>query len=183
MMIPITYGADASHVPTRPTWDCTACAEPWPCTEYRSGDASMQIVGALIYLTQLAIRDMRYLPAPEVVRRFVFCTPLSDADARAVALDLMRSRQPLPDITRTRHTPMRPLWGCSACRKDWPCGPAQAALLRVYEGEPDALVMYLGAMLAHAGDQLHQLGQRPHPATLDQRFLAWARDAIRPAVT
>ncbi|MFY1705337.1 hypothetical protein ACN28G_27060 [Micromonospora sp. WMMA1923] len=133
------------------------------------------MVGALLHLAHRAIRDLPQLPAVEVVRRFVFVTRLTDDEARRIALYLMRSRYPVADEPGTAHTPMRPLWRCSQCRQEWPCEPAREALLRRFAGERDALLIQLGALLAHAGDQLRQIGAHPTPVELDRRFLSWAR--------
>ncbi|SCG37077.1 NADH-FMN oxidoreductase RutF, flavin reductase (DIM6/NTAB) family [Micromonospora siamensis] len=67
---------------------------------------------------------------------------------------------------------MRPLWRCRACGAEWPCQPA---LLVEYRGDRTGLLIYLGALLAEAGDQLAQLNGHARPDGLHERFLGWAR--------
>lgn len=65
---------------------------------------------------------------------------------------------------------MRPAWRCRGCGAHWPCQPARLALLVEYRQNRTALLVYLGALLAEAGDQLD------HPVGLHRRFLGWARE-------
>lgn len=166
----------SQHIGYGPLWTCEQCALPWPCPAFREAGATAQMLGGLLYMAHCALRDLRHVPPVEVVRRFLFpLDGLSDVDARRITLNLLRSRIPVPDRPRTSHVPMRPLWRCSACRRDWPCEPARRSLAHEFGGDRASLLVHLGAMLAHAGDQLHQIGQRPSPAALDRRFLSWAR--------
>ncbi|MEU1752045.1 flavin reductase family protein [Micromonospora matsumotoense] len=73
------------------------------------------------------------------------------------------------------HVPMRPLWRCRACGAPWPCQPARLTLLVEYRGQRTALLVYLGALMVEAGDQLGQLTDHARPADLHERFLGWAR--------
>ena len=73
------------------------------------------------------------------------------------------------------HVPMLLLWRCRACGAPWPCQPARLALLVEYRGERTGLLVYLGALMVEAGDQLGQLNGHSRPADLHERFLGWAR--------
>nr|WP_091265240.1 flavin reductase family protein [Micromonospora chaiyaphumensis] len=64
---------------------------------------------------------------------------------------------------------MRPLWRCRACGAHWPCQPARLTLLAEYRTDRTALLLYLGRLMAEAGEQLS--GGRD----LHDRFLGWAR--------
>ncbi|MER7168128.1 hypothetical protein ABT336_18920 [Micromonospora sp. NPDC000207] len=171
------------HIGYGPLWDCEYCALPWPCPTYREAGTTAQRLGALIYMAHRALRDLRHLPPFEVVRRFLFPVALSDTELRRITLDLLRSRTPVPDPPRTAHVPMRPLWQCAACREPWPCEPARRSLVHEFADARPALLVHLGAMLAHAGDQMYQIGQRPSSDELDRRFLAWARTRPESAET
>ncbi|MDG4788468.1 flavin reductase [Micromonospora sp. WMMD1102] len=72
------------------------------------------------------------------------------------------------------HEPMRPLWRCRNCAAEWPCQPARLALLREYEDDVTALLVYLGGQLLEAREQLHQLNPG-RPIDLTARFITWAR--------
>ncbi|MER7165609.1 hypothetical protein ABT336_05940 [Micromonospora sp. NPDC000207] len=180
-MIPAPLDGAVGHIGCGPLWDCESCALPWPCPTYREAGSTAQRLGGLVYMAHRALRDLRHLPPIEVVRRFLFPMELSDDQARTITLNLLRSRTPVPDPPRTSHVPMRPLWQCSACRESWPCEPGRRAIVHAFDGDRSSLLLHLGAMLAHAGDQLYQIGQRPSPDDLDRRFLAWARTEPEPA--
>ncbi|SCG48114.1 hypothetical protein GA0070560_105213 [Micromonospora halophytica] len=79
------------------------------------------------------------------------------------------------------HMPMRPLWRCRNCGAEWPCQPARLDLLVEYRGNRTALLLYLGALMAEARDQLAQLHPDRAP-DLHERFLAWARARGQPTL-
>ncbi len=68
---------DLVHVPATPTWDCTGCREPWPCSNRRTRLLA-QYDGARmsLYLTMAmklcdAAGDLREVPAGELHDRFL----------------------------------------------------------------------------------------------------------------
>ena len=63
------------------------------------------------------------------------------------------------------HLPMRPLWRCRGCGALWPCQPARLALLAEYRDDRVGLLVYLGTMMAEAGDQLARLNGAPPTCT------------------
>lgn len=68
-----------------------------------------------------------------------------------------------------RHVPARPSYRCRACGLDWPCQHARLALLIGFQGNRLGLMVYLGAQLARALQELPDV----HPAVLAGRFLYW----------
>ncbi|WP_431886748.1 flavin reductase [Micromonospora wenchangensis] len=68
---------------------------------------------------------------------------------------------------------MRPLWRCRNCGAEWPCQPARLALLAEYRNDRTALLIFLGALMAEASGQLHQLHQ-DRRLDLTERFMSWA---------
>lgn len=62
------------HQPLRPSWDCAACGQPWPCRPARErmaaeADTSLRIA-AWSWLEE-AMRDMPDAPAGQLWQRFV----------------------------------------------------------------------------------------------------------------
>ncbi|MEV4478584.1 hypothetical protein AB0K04_06815 [Micromonospora coxensis] len=88
--------AVSGHIGYHPSWDCETCGEPWPCPTFRAVPRQRLDPGALIPVMSLlvrgAIRDLRGRPEgpqpPEIVKRFLWFLPLSDDEARAIALRL-----------------------------------------------------------------------------------------------
>ncbi|SCG36791.1 hypothetical protein [Micromonospora humi] len=86
----------ASHSTAAPAWVCDGCGADWPCPAWTSAptDAARraELLPEFVRLTRRAIRDLRGRPGgpqpPEIVRRFLWFLPLSDEEARAVALRL-----------------------------------------------------------------------------------------------
>jgi hypothetical protein len=66
-----------NHAPQRPSWDCIACDEPWPCrpakiqmlNEARNSMTSLRIAAWANF--ELAAYDMPTGPAIELYQRFV----------------------------------------------------------------------------------------------------------------
>ncbi|WP_428962850.1 hypothetical protein [Micromonospora fluostatini] len=169
---------DSDHVAAGPAWRCPTDGDPWPCPPFRALPATEQVARLLTVYAHQAVRDLRHAADPveptDTVRRFL--GDLSDADAKRVALRLLRTRQPIADPPPTYpHRPMRPLWRCSACRLPWPCEPARRGLLAAYPGRRDALLRHLVSLKVEAQTTLTRLGSPPTPAQLDERFVAWAR--------
>ncbi|RIV32656.1 hypothetical protein [Micromonospora radicis] len=78
----------------------------------------------------------------------------------------------------------RPLWLCRVCAAPWPCATARLALVAEYAHDRVALSVYLCTVLHDATADLCRLNpaDRPDPATLFARFLAWVPRG-HPAVT
>ncbi|WP_243704599.1 hypothetical protein [Micromonospora sp. KC723] len=84
------------HIGYPPSWDCEACGEPWPCPNFQTIPPDRLTTSTLIpvmaFLLSRAIKDLRGRPEgpepPEIVQRFVWFLPLSDDEARAIALRL-----------------------------------------------------------------------------------------------
>ncbi|MEV4482222.1 hypothetical protein [Micromonospora coxensis] len=77
------------HLPRRPSWACRGCAEPWPCPTYRRLlRPAQQPLAVVVLITQAvdAIRDLAE-PPERVLRRFLWFTPLTEADCLAVLRD------------------------------------------------------------------------------------------------
>lgn len=89
-------GPLAAHTAGGPWWRCDACGRDWPCPTLRATptDASRRatLIPEFSRITRRAIRDLRGRPGgPDpiaVVRRFLWFLPLTDEEARAVALRL-----------------------------------------------------------------------------------------------
>lgn len=64
------------HVPRRPTWECVACGQPWPCPPARAqltAELAAERVSTVSYLTAqmwVAYADLR-APVAELVARFL----------------------------------------------------------------------------------------------------------------
>ncbi|MEU8264419.1 hypothetical protein AB0C02_27830 [Micromonospora sp. NPDC048999] len=90
---PRVTGGHAGH---RPSWVCETCADPWPCAPFRAyADWRLPraaLIPTMSVLLRSAIPDLRGRPQgptpPEIVRRFLWFLPLTDDEARAVALRL-----------------------------------------------------------------------------------------------
>ncbi|MFG1673446.1 hypothetical protein [Micromonospora sp. NPDC049282] len=88
--------ATARHSTAGPAWVCDGCGADWPCPAWTAAptDAARraELLPEFVRLTRRAIRDLRGRPGgpqpPEIVRRFLWFLPLSDEEARAVALRL-----------------------------------------------------------------------------------------------
>ncbi|MFG1799704.1 hypothetical protein ACGFI4_05935 [Micromonospora carbonacea] len=82
------------HCAGRPAWRCAHDGEPFPCPTWRALplDDSLRAVllAAFTLFLRPAIRDLRGHPdgptPPEIVRRFLWFLPVTDEEARAVAL-------------------------------------------------------------------------------------------------
>jgi hypothetical protein len=45
----------AAHQPDRPTWDCLACGEPWPCAPGKAEQGAVHRRSLRLYLESCAI--------------------------------------------------------------------------------------------------------------------------------
>ncbi|MEV0429779.1 hypothetical protein [Micromonospora sp. NPDC050495] len=89
-------GTFAAHTTAPPGWTCDDCGEDWPCPAWTDPptDAARraELLPEFVRLARRAIRDLRGRPGgpqpPEIVRRFLWFFPLTDEEARAVALRL-----------------------------------------------------------------------------------------------
>ncbi|WP_239543510.1 hypothetical protein [Micromonospora terminaliae] len=89
-------GPPVAHTATGPSWRCDACGQDWPCPALRAipTDAARRatLIPEFSRITRRAIRDLRGRPGgPDpvaVVRRFLWFLPLTDEEARAIALRL-----------------------------------------------------------------------------------------------
>jgi hypothetical protein len=85
-----------AHTACGPAWRCDACGQDWPCQTLRATptDAARRatLIPEFSRITRRAIRDLRGRPGgPDpiaIVRRFLWFLPLTDEEARAVALRL-----------------------------------------------------------------------------------------------
>jgi hypothetical protein len=63
------------HIADRPSWNCRACGDPWPCAPARKAlIAELTMVGLAVYMwTNLeeAARDLSGEPFGEVYTRFL----------------------------------------------------------------------------------------------------------------
>ncbi|MEV8511925.1 hypothetical protein [Dactylosporangium sp. NPDC051484] len=70
-----------AHIPARPTWRCTGCAEPWPCAakreqlvaEYGDSPAALRTLMALRVAD--AAEDLRQFGAEQLWSRFLGWLP------------------------------------------------------------------------------------------------------------
>ena len=82
------------HSAPRPEWLCERCETPWPCERWRSLKPDTLdrkvLVPFVSGLLREAISDLRGRPEgpepPEIVKRFLWFMPLTDEEARAIAL-------------------------------------------------------------------------------------------------
>ncbi|MEW2145661.1 hypothetical protein AB0869_22900 [Micromonospora vinacea] len=89
-------GPPVAHTADGPHWTCDACGRAWPCPTLRATptDAARRatLIPEFSRITRRAIRDLRGQPGgPDpvaIVRRFLWFLPLTDEEARAVALRL-----------------------------------------------------------------------------------------------
>ena len=89
-------GPPVGHTADGPSWICDACGRDWPCPALRAAptDAARRatLIPEFSRITQRAIRDLRGQPGGPgpvaIVRRFLWFLPLTDEEARAVALRL-----------------------------------------------------------------------------------------------
>ncbi len=89
-------GPPVAHTADGPLWTCDACGRDWPCPALRATptDAARRatLIPEFSRITRRAIRDLRGQPGgPDpvaIVRRFLWFLPLTDEEARAVALRL-----------------------------------------------------------------------------------------------
>ncbi|WP_433085687.1 hypothetical protein ACQP1P_11240 [Dactylosporangium sp. CA-052675] len=71
----------AAHMPARPEWRCTGCADPWPCAakraqlaaEYADNPAELRTLMALRVAD--AAEDLRQFGAEQLWQRFLGWTP------------------------------------------------------------------------------------------------------------
>ena len=69
--------ADGGHIPAAPTWNCTLCGQPWPCSgkrakllaEYADARVSLHLLMARRLLDAAA--DLPALPADALHIRFL----------------------------------------------------------------------------------------------------------------
>ncbi|MEU4623394.1 hypothetical protein AB0G04_25910 [Actinoplanes sp. NPDC023801] len=65
----------SAHVPHRSSWDCLACAEPWPCDPAREElMTEMDTVRLATYMWEQleeAVRGLPPTPAVETFERFI----------------------------------------------------------------------------------------------------------------
>lgn len=72
-------GRELTHVPARPSWDCSACGRPWPCDPAReelvvqTGGGTALVVAAWGYLEDW-VRDRGPGPFSEAFERFILWT-------------------------------------------------------------------------------------------------------------
>jgi hypothetical protein len=63
------------HAPERPSWDCLACGQPWPCDPAREElKADLDRVSLAIYMwnqLEVAVRDLPPTPPAEIFERFI----------------------------------------------------------------------------------------------------------------
>ncbi|WP_233220154.1 hypothetical protein [Micromonospora sp. RP3T] len=86
----------SAHVADGPAWICARCGHDWPCPTLRAAPTDAVRRATLIpefsRLTRRALRDLRGRAdgptPPEIVKRFLWFLPLSDDEARAIALRL-----------------------------------------------------------------------------------------------
>ncbi|MEU7171281.1 hypothetical protein ABZ949_07305 [Micromonospora tulbaghiae] len=86
----------SAHRACGPAWTCDQCGQDWPCPALRAAptDAGRRatLIPEFSRITRRAIRDLRGRPGgPDpvaIVRRFLWFLPLTDEEARAVALRL-----------------------------------------------------------------------------------------------
>jgi hypothetical protein len=72
---------------------------------------------------------------------------------------------------RATHRPVRPLWTCLACEREWPCEPGKVELMRQYAHDRVGLLVYLAGLLVNA---VHDVEGVP-PKALMERFVKWAK--------
>jgi hypothetical protein len=73
------------------------------------------------------------------------------------------------------HQPVRPMWTCSSCGRDWPCPSQRGQLLAEYEGATTSLGLMMSEYLQDAAQDL----PTAYAGELHRRFLGW----IRPRAT
>jgi hypothetical protein len=89
-------GPITAHIASGPAWTCDRCGRDWPCPTLRSAptDAARRatLIPEFSRITRRAIRDLRGRVGgptpPEIVKRFLWFLPLTDEEARAIALRL-----------------------------------------------------------------------------------------------
>lgn len=70
-----------AHIPARPTWRCTGCAEPWPCAAKREqliaehGDSPAELRTMMALRVADAAEDLRQLGAQQLWNRFLGWLP------------------------------------------------------------------------------------------------------------
>ncbi|WP_405089266.1 hypothetical protein OG767_15935 [Micromonospora sp. NBC_01392] len=86
----------SAHRACGPAWVCDECGRDWPCPTLRSAPTGAarraELLPEFSRITRHAIRDLRgRIDGPDpvaIVRRFLWFLPLTDQEARAVALRL-----------------------------------------------------------------------------------------------
>jgi hypothetical protein len=84
----------AEHRADGPAWVCRRCGWPFPCPAWTEGPiddgARATLLPEFVRMAQQAVRDLRGRSGgptpPEIVRRFLWFLPLTDDEARVVAL-------------------------------------------------------------------------------------------------
>ena len=72
---------NGAHIPARPTWRCTGCAEPWPCAAKRAQLTAEHTGNPAELRTKMALRvadaaeDLRQLGAEQLWQRFLGWLP------------------------------------------------------------------------------------------------------------
>ena len=74
-------------------------------------------------------------------------------------------------MSETRHKPLTPSWGCSACGDPWPCRERKIKFLEDYQGRRSQLRATLGTWLISATEDLSKIHTLE---TLHERFVSWA---------
>ncbi|GAA0728642.1 hypothetical protein Drose_11185 [Dactylosporangium roseum] len=70
-----------AHIPARPTWRCTGCAEPWPCATKRQqliadhGESPAELRTLMALRVADAAEDLRQYGAEQLWNRFLGWLP------------------------------------------------------------------------------------------------------------
>lgn len=79
---------ELEHTPHRPSWDCNACGEPWPCEPAREAlAAALDEIDLAMYAWQRleeAAGELVDLPLREFFARFIKWTRHSGSNRRPV---------------------------------------------------------------------------------------------------
>ena len=76
----VTSGRDANHLGARPSWDCQACTQPWPCahaknellTEFRLYPSSLAIyMSSYMHDAMNDLTAHGAAPPPDLYERFL----------------------------------------------------------------------------------------------------------------
>lgn len=69
------------------------------------------------------------------------------------------------------HQPVRPVWSCASCGREWPCPSRRGQLLAEYDGALVSLSVTMSSYLYEAVGDLPKV----YAGELYQRFLGWIR--------